>query len=160
MLGVKLICVGKMREKHYVAAFEEYRKRLGAFCRFELCELAEERLPEQPSEKERSAALEREGAEIEKQVPRGAYVIALCVEGEKRSSEALAALFQKLTTEGQSRLCFIVGGSFGLSPEVKTAADLRLSMSDMTFPHHLARVMLAEQIYRAFSIIAGGRYHK
>lgn len=160
MLGVTLICVGKMRERHYIAALEEYRKRLGVFCRLEMIELQESKLPDSPSEKEKSAALEKEGAEILRRLPRGAYTIAMCVEGEKRSSEELAALISELSAGGVSRLCIIVGGSLGLAPSVKKAADMRLSMSDMTFPHHLFRVMLAEQLYRAFTIIKGTQYHK
>lgn len=155
MPGLSFIFVGKMRERHYAAAFEEYYKRLGAFGKPELREIAEERLPEQPSEREIAQALSREAAEIEKDVPKGAYTVALCVEGRSLSSEELAR-----ELEGRPKLCFIVGGSFGLDERVKKAADMRLSMSRMTFPHHLARVMLAEQVYRAFTIINGGRYHK
>ena len=155
MPGLSFIFVGKMRERHYAAAFEEYYKRLGAFGKPELREIAEERLPEQPSEREIAQALSREAAAIEKAVPKGAYTVALCVEGRSLSSEELAR-----ELEGRPKLCFIVGGSFGLDERVKKAADMRLSMSRMTFPHHLARVMLAEQVYRAFTIINGGRYHK
>ena len=155
MPGLSFIFVGKMRERHYAAAFEEYYKRLGAFGKPELREIAEERLPEQPSEREIAQALSPEAAEIEKAVPKGAYTVALCVEGRSLSSEELAR-----ELEGRPKLCFIVGGSFGLDERVKKAADMRLSMSRMTFPHHLARVMLAEQVYRAFTIINGGRYHK
>ena len=155
MPGLSFIFVGKMRERHYAAAFEEYYKRLGAFGKPELREIAEERLPEQPSEREIAQALSREAAEIEKAAPKGAYTVALCVEGRSLSSEELAR-----ELEGRPKLCFIVGGSFGLDERVKKAADMRLSMSRMTFPHHLARVMLAEQVYRAFTIINGGRYHK
>ena len=155
MPGLSFIFVGKMRERHYAAAFEEYYKRLGAFGKPELREIAEERLPEQPSEREIAQALSREAAEIEKAVPKAAYTVALCAEGRSLSSEELAR-----ELEGRPKLCFIVGGSFGLDERVKKAADMRLSMSRMTFPHHLARVMLAEQVYRAFTIINGGRYHK
>lgn len=160
MLTVKLICVGKMKEKYYIDAFAEYRKRLGAFCRFEPEELPEQRLSEEPSEKEIAAALEREAEEIEKRIPAGAAVIAMCVEGIGLSSEALAERFSAWTIAGKSKLCFLIGGSFGLSEHIKRRADLRLSMSKMTFPHHLARVMTAEQIYRAFTILGGTRYHK
>lgn len=160
MLSVTLICVGKMREKYYIEAFAEYAKRLGAYCRFEFVELPEQRLPERPSQREIDAALEKEGREIVKQIPRGAAVIAMCVEGRHMSSPALAQQLAAYASSGVSKLCFVVGGSFGLHPSVKQAASLRLSMSDMTFPHHLARVMLAEQIYRAFTINEGTRYHK
>ena len=160
MLAVKLICVGKMREKFYLDAFSEYAKRLGAYCRFELTELAEVRLPDAPSQKEIAAALEKEATGIVKSIPTDAYTVALCVEGRQMPSEELAKLLSQREGSGKPRLCFIIGGSFGLSPRVKAAADLRLSMSEMTFPHHLARVMLLEQIYRAYQINAGSKYHK
>ena len=160
MPGLTFVFVGKMRERHYTAAFEEYFKRLGAFGKPELKEIQEERLPEQPSEREIAQALGREAAEIEKAVPKGAYTVALCVEGREMSSPELARTLEGVMSSGASRLCFIVGGSFGLDEKIKKAADLRLSMSRMTFPHHLARVMLAEQVYRAFTIMNGGRYHK
>jgi len=160
MLGIKLICVGKMREKHYIEAFAEYAKRLGAYCRFELLEIPEEKLPDAPSAGEVSRALEREAKEILKNIPDGAHVVAMCVEGRCMKSEELAAYMEKTVTTGVSRLVFIVGGSYGLAEEVKQRARLRLSMSPMTFPHHLARVMLAEQIYRSFKIREGSRYHK
>ena len=160
MLGVKLICVGKMKERYFLDAFEEYRKRLGAYCRFELEELPEQRLSQEPSRREIEIALDREGAEILRSIPSGSAVAAMCVEGVQLSSPELAKTLEGFANSGKSRVCFIVGGSFGLSDAVKRAADLRLSMSKMTFPHHLARVMLAEQIYRAFSISSGGKYHK
>ena len=160
MLGVTLICVGKMKEKHYISAFEEYQKRLGAFCRFELIEIPEQRLSEEPSEKEIAGALEKEAAEIEKKIPNGAALVAMCVEGTQKSSTELAAQLRQWANSGYSRVCFLVGGSFGMSERIKAKAELRLSVSKMTFPHHLFRVMLAEQIYRAFTINEGSRYHK
>ena len=160
MLSVKLICVGKMREKFYIEAFSEYAKRLGAYCKLEHIELAEQRLSESPSQKEINAALEKEAAEISKNISDSSFVIALCVEGRQMSSEALAALIRDRELSGSPRLCFIIGGSFGLDASIKKKADMRLSMSEMTFPHHLARVMLAEQIYRGFMINVGSRYHK
>ncbi len=160
MMNVKLVCVGKMKEKHFIAAFEEYRKRLCAFCRFELAELGEERLPDAPSEKEVLAALDREANAIIQNIPKDAFVIAMCVEGRELDSPELAALFAEKALSGKTKLCFIIGGSFGLSERVKKMAAMRLSMSRMTFPHHLARVMLAEQIYRAFTIHEGRKYHK
>ena len=160
MLGVKLICVGRMRERFFADAFAEYRKRLGAYCKFECVELAEQRLSDDPTPGELAAALEKEAGEIEKAVPPDAYLIALCVEGRQMGSEELAALLRERESSGKPRLCFVIGGSFGLSERVKARADLKLSMSKMTFPHHLARVMLAEQIYRAFKINEGSRYHK
>ena len=160
MLSVKLICVGKMKEKYYLDAFEEYRKRLGAYCRFELDELPEQRLSDSPSPGEISAALEKEAVEIEKRIPSGAAVVAMCIEGTQKSSTELAGLFESWANGGKSRLCFIIGGSFGMSESIKSRAALKLSMSKMTFPHHLARVMLCEQIYRAFTINEGSKYHK
>ena len=160
MLAVKLICVGRMREKFYTEAFAEYRKRLGAYCKFECVEIAEQRLGDDPTPGEIAAALEKEAAEIEKAIPADACLVALCVEGREKSSEEPAALVREREGSGRPRLCFVIGGSCGMSERVKARADLKLSMSRMTFPHHLARVMLAEQIYRAFKINEGSRYHK
>ena len=160
MLSVKLICVGRMREKFYLDAFAEYQKRLQAYCRLELIEPAEQRLGENPSEKEIVAALEREAQEILKAVPPDAYMVALCVEGKQMPSEGMAELIRARENSGKPKLCFVIGGSFGLAPAVKARADLRLSMSEMTFPHHLARVMLIEQLYRGFKINEGSMYHK
>ena len=160
MLNVKLICVGKLREKHYIEAFREYAKRLGAYCRLDCAEIAEQRLPERPGDKEIAAALDREAAEILRAVPADAWLCALCVEGKLLPSEGLAELIRQRENSGKPKLCFVIGGSFGLSDAVKQRADCRLSMSPMTFPHHLARIMLAEQIYRAFKILEGSRYHK
>lgn len=160
MLHVKFICVGKMRERFYIDAFAEYTKRLGAYCRFVCAEPAEIRLSEAPSPAEIAAALEKEAGEILKAIPQDAYVAALCVEGKMLSSEEMAALIDGRENSGKPKLCFVIGGSYGLSETVKRRADLRLSMSRMTFPHHLARVMLAEQVYRGFKIKEGSKYHK
>ena len=160
MLAVRIICVGKLKEKFYTDAFSEYSKRLAGYCKFDCTELRESRLSTAPSDKEIAAALMSEGTEILKNVGRDEYVIAMCVEGKELTSEELAGRINSLALAGRGRLCFIIGGSYGLAPEVKQRADMRLSMSKMTFPHHLARVMLAEQIYRAFKINEGSRYHK
>ena len=160
MLAVKLICVGKMRERFYIDAFAEYQKRLQSLCRLELCEIQEQRLAENPSPAEIAAALEKEGQEILKAVPPDACVTALCVEGRQMPSEGMAQLIRERENSGKPKLCFVIGGSFGLSDSVKSRADRRLSMSQMTFPHHLARVMLIEQLYRGFKINEGSRYHK
>lgn len=159
MVDVTLICVGKLKEKFYKDACGEYIKRLGAYCRLTVTELAEERKGDNPSRAEIDAALSREAEAIKRAVPKGAAVIALCVEGREMSSPELANKIGELTTSFQ-KLCFVIGGSDGLSEEVKGLSKLRLSMSPMTFPHHLARVMVLEQLYRAFSIMNGGRYHK
>ena len=160
MLSVRLVCVGKMRERFYIDAFAEYAKRLRAYCKLDCVELAEQRLSEQPSQKEILAALEAESADIMKNIPPDAYVVAMCVEGRQMKSEGMAKLIAERENSGKPKLCFIVGGSFGLDERVKESADFRLSMSEMTFPHHLARVMALEQLYRAESIQAGTKYHK
>ena len=160
MLQVKLICVGKLRERFYIDAFAEYRKRLGAYCRLDCADIAEQRLPDAPSEAQVRAALEKEGAEILRAVPEDAYLVALCVEGRQEPSEFMAELIAARENSGKPKLCFVIGGSFGLSESVKKRADCRLSMSKMTFPHHLARVMLAEQLYRGFKIKERSQYHK
>ncbi|MDO4269829.1 MAG: 23S rRNA (pseudouridine(1915)-N(3))-methyltransferase RlmH [Eubacteriales bacterium] len=160
MLAARLICVGKLGEKFWAAACAEYEKRLSAYCKLEIVELPEQRLPQSPSQGEIAAALQKESALIEAKIPAGAAVIALCVEGKPLSSEQLAGYLGGLTVSGTSRVCLIIGGSCGLADSVKARAALRLSMSAMTFPHHLARVMALEQLYRALNIAAGGKYHK
>ena len=160
MQKVTIICVGKLKEKFYADAVSEYVKRLSRFCKLEILELAEERLPDDPSQAQIDAALQKESDAIRAKLPAGAHVIAMCVEGKTMSSEALAALMAQGANQGQSHLVFLIGGSFGLHPSVKALASVRLSMSPMTFPHHLARVMLLEQIYRGYQINAGSKYHK
>ncbi len=160
MQKVTVLCVGKLKEKFYIDAAAEYAKRLSRFCKLELVELPEERLPEDPSPAQIEAALLKEAAAIRAKLPAGASLIALCVEGDLRSSEALARQMAAWASQGVGQLVFLIGGSFGLHPSIKGSAKLRLSMSPMTFPHHLARVMVLEQIYRAYQINAGTRYHK
>ena len=160
MQKVTVLCVGKLKEKFYIDAAAEYAKRLSGFCKLELVELPEARLPQDPSPAQIEAALLKEAAAIRAKLPAGAALIALCVEGELRSSEALARQMAAWAGQGVSQLVFLIGGSFGLHPSIKGSAKLRLSMSPMTFPHHLARVMVLEQIYRAYQINAGTRYHK
>ena len=160
MLRIRVICTGKLKEKFYKDASEEYLKRLGAYCRGEVIELPETKLDDNPSDAQIEAALEKEGETILSRIPKGACVIAMCVEGKQLSSPALAELIRVETVAGTSKLVFIIGGSYGLSQKVKQAAKLRLSMSEMTFPHHLARVLVLEQIYRAFNINEGSSYHK
>ena len=158
MLTVNIICIGKLKESYLRDACAEYVKRLGAFCRLNLVELPEHRLPAEPSAAEIARGLAAEGEAI-LQKCRG-FVAALCIEGRECSSPQLAAKLAALALDGVSEVSFLIGGSFGLSEEVKRRADWRLSMSPMTFPHQLARVMLLEQVYRACSINAGGKYHK
>lgn len=160
MLNIKLICVGRLRERFYIDAFDEYARRLSAYCKFECVELNEVKLGDKPSDKEIENALVRESAGIEKAIPKDAYVIAMCVGAKQLKSEELAQKINSLAISGRGKICFIIGGSFGMAESVKKRADMRLGMSAMTFPHHLARVMLTEQIYRSFKIIEGSRYHK
>lgn len=160
MLNIKLICVGKLRERFYIDAFNEYARRLSAYCKSECVELNETKLGDKPSDKEIENALVRESADIEKAIPKDAYVIAMCVGAKQLKSEELAQKINSLALSGRGKICFIIGGSFGMAESVKQRADMRLGMSEMTFPHHLARVMLTEQIYRSFKIIEGSRYHK
>ena len=160
MRKVTLLCVGKLKEKFYADAAAEYVKRLSRYCKLTLLELPEERLPENPSQAQIDGALEREAEAIRGRLPASSCLIALCVEGRERSSEELARLMETWAGRGEKQLVFLIGGSFGLHPSIKAQAAERLSMSPMTFPHHLARVMLLEQIYRAYQINAGTRYHK
>ena len=160
MQRITVICVGKLKEKFYLEAAAEYQKRLSRFCRLEVAELPEQRLRDAPSPGEIEQALAREAEQIRGKLPAGAAVVALCIEGELRSSEALAQFLAETGNRGQSALAFVVGSSNGLHPSLKAAAQLRLSMSPMTFPHHLARIMLLEQLYRGYQILEGGKYHK
>lgn len=160
MLSVHLICVGKLKEKFYLEASQEYLKRLGGYCKLTLLEIPEERLPQNPSQGEIDRALEREGQLILSKIPQNSTIIALCVEGKPQSSEQLARTVDKIQQSGTKHLVLLIGGSFGMHPSVKQQAAVKLSMSPMTFPHHLARVMLLEQVYRAFKILEGSSYHK
>lgn len=160
MLNVTLLCVGKLKEAYWRDACSEYVKRMGAFCKFRLVEVAEERLPDNPSSAQISATIEAEGKRILDQVPKDSAVIPLCIEGKELDSPALAAKMQKIALDGTSHIVFVIGGSWGLSEAVKSRGNFRLSMSPMTFPHQLARVMVLEQVYRAFQISSGGKYHK
>ena len=160
MLNVTVLCVGKLKEAYWRDACAEYEKRLKPFCRFTLIEVAEERLPDNPSAAQISATIEAEGKRLLERLPKDCAVIPMCIEGKELNSPSLAARLDKLAVEGTSHIAFVIGGSWGLSEAVKSRAALRLSMSPMTFPHQLARVMLLEQIYRAFQISTGGKYHK
>ena len=160
MQKVSIICVGKMKEKFYIEAAAEYVKRLSRFCKLEIVELPEDRLPDDPSQAQIDAALAKEADAIRAKLPASCYIIAMCVEGKTHSSEELAKLMEDSVHQGGSHLVFLIGGSFGLHPSVKALASFKLSMSPMTFPHHLARVMLLEQIYRGYQINNGSKYHK
>lgn len=160
MQKVTILCVGKLKEKFYLDAVAEYSKRLQRHCRLEILELPEQRLPDAPVQGEIDAALEREAAAIREKLPKGCALVAMCIEGQLLPSEDLSRRLMRFSLEGKSHLVFLIGGSFGLHSSLKAQADLRLSMSPMTFPHHLARVMLLEQLYRAYQIQEGTRYHK
>lgn len=160
MQRVTVLCVGKLKEKFYLEAAAEYVKRLQRFCKLELVELPESRLPESPSPAEVQRALAAEAVAIRERLPKGGAVIALCIEGKPCSSVELSRRMEELAVAGKTQLTFLIGGSVGLDESLKRQVDWRLSMSPMTFPHHLARIMLLEQIYRAYQISAGTKYHK
>lgn len=160
MIHIHLLCVGKLKEKFYSDAVAEYVKRLSPYCKLQIVELAEEKLPSSPSPAQIGAALRSEASAIRAKIPPHSRVVALCVEGQLHSSEDLAQQLRTFEQAPEKHLCFLIGGSFGLDETLKQQAHLRLSMSPMTFPHHLFRVMLLEQLYRGFQINQGGEYHK
>ena len=160
MFEITLITMGKLKEKFYISAASEYAKRLGGYCRFSLIELPEVRLPEAPSPAEISAGLEKEADTIFAKIPKGAWFCIFTPEGKTLSSDGFADKLKEVKLSGKSSACFLIGSSFGISPRVKQRADFKLSMGPMTFPHHLARIMVLEQLYRAEAIQAGSKYHK
>jgi 23S rRNA (pseudouridine1915-N3)-methyltransferase len=157
-MNINLIVIGKLKEDYLRSACGEYIKRLGRYCTFELHELDECRLSESPSDKEIAAALKKEAEQIKKYAK--GMIVPMCIEGKQLSSPELSEKITGAGVSGQSTVTFIIGSSFGLDPEIKDMGAIKLSMSKMTFPHQLARVMLLEQIYRAFQIAEGGKYHK
>jgi len=160
MFDITLITMGKLKEKFYISAASEYTKRLSGYCRFTLLELPETRLPEDPSPAEIAAGLEKEAELIFSKIPKGAWFCVFTPEGKIISSEAFAQKLKEVKLSGKSSACFLIGSSFGMSQRVKDRADFKLSMGPMTFPHHLARIMVLEQLYRAEAIQAGSKYHK
>lgn len=161
-VGVKVsvISVGKVKDKYLQLGIDEFRKRLSRFCKLELVEVKDEPLAENASEKELELVREKEGRLIASKIPDGAFVVAMDIDGQQLSSEQLAAKIRDIGTYGQSHIIFIIGGSVGLAEDIKRRADLKLSFSKMTFPHQLFKLMLLEQIYRAFKINANESYHK
>jgi len=157
---IKIICVGKLKEKYLKDAIGEYAKRLGRFCTFEICELNDEKIPDNPSQAQCEIVLKNEGEQIIKHLSKDSYVITLCVEGKSMSSEEFAKKIGDVTLNGKSTIDFIIGGSLGLDQSVKNISDLKLSFSSFTFPHQLMRLILCEQIYRAFKINNNEEYHK
>lgn len=161
MIRVNIICIGKIKEKYFTDAVAEYAKRLTAFCRFSVTELSEERVKSNnPNQSQTDEVIKAEGKRILQKIGQSDYVVAMCIEGKMLSSEELSKTLDNISVGGVSTVDFIIGGSYGLSDEVKKRANLKLSMSRMTFPHQMARVILSEQIYRAFEISTNGKYHK
>ncbi|MBO5065843.1 MAG: 23S rRNA (pseudouridine(1915)-N(3))-methyltransferase RlmH [Clostridia bacterium] len=159
-MNITVIALGKLKEKYLRDAIDEYAKRISAYGRLDIIELNPVRLSDSPSQTEIDNALAKEAEEIKRKIPNGSYIFSLCVEGKEKSSEQLAQAIKEIALNGKSNIVFIIGSSFGLSPEIKKLSDCRLSFSPMTFPHQLMRVMLLEQIYRAFQINNNGKYHK
>lgn len=159
MIKITLITLGKLKEKYLRDAVNEYCKRLSRYCKLEIIEIEPVKLPEKPSDSEISGALEKEALEIQKRIPKDSAVFSLCIEGKELSSEEFAKKADDLACMGKG-ITFIIGSSYGLSPKIKAMSDFRLSVSKMTFPHQLFRVMLLEQIYRSFKINEGSAYHK
>ena len=160
MFDITLITMGKLKEKFYLSAAAEYEKRLKGYCAFHLLELPEHRLPDDPSPAQVAAGLEKEAELILSKIPKGTWFCVLTPEGKTLSSEAFAQRLKEVKLSGKSSACFLIGSSFGIAPRIKEMADFKLSMGQMTFPHHLARIMVLEQLYRTESIQAGSKYHK
>ena len=160
MFDITLITMGKLKEKFYISAAQEYTKRLSGYCHFTLVELPESRLPENPSPAEITAGLEKEAETILARIPKSSWFCVFTPEGKELSSEKFAEKMKDVKLSGKSSAIFLIGSSFGMAPKVKERADFRLSMGPMTFPHHLARIMVLEQLYRAEAIQAGSKYHK
>ena len=160
VMKIKIICIGKLKEKYLKDAISEYSKRLSRFCKLEIIELNDEKIPDSAHEAEELKVISAEGEKIMKHIGADEYVISLCVEGKQLSSPEFADEISKITLSGNNTISFIIGGSLGLDDNIKKKSNLRLSFSKMTFPHQLMRVFLVEQIYRAFKINSNEKYHK
>lgn len=158
-MRITVVCAGRIKEKYLSAGIAEFLKRLRPFAQVEIREVHEEKMPDDPSEAEKEQVLRREGEKLLKLVPAGSYLFVLDVHGREMSSEELASRIDGLGLSGRSNLAFLIGGAFGLSREVRAAADERLSFSQLTFTHQMVRLLLVEQIYRAFKINRGEKYH-
>ena len=160
MMNVQLIVLGKLKEKYMKDFAGEYEKRLSAYCKMSVVELEPVKLSDNPSQSEIDNALAKETKMIKDKIPKNSYVFSMCIEGKQMSSEELSQKLEDIALSGKNNVVFIIGSSFGLSDEIKQMSDFKFSMSKMTFPHKLARIMLTEQIYRGFSISNNGKYHK
>ena len=159
-MKISVVCVGKVKEKFYRDAIDEFSKRLSRYCKLEIVEVADEKTPDQASETEMKQIKDKEGERLLKNIKEDSYVICLCIDGKQLDSEELACKIEQLGIQGNSHICLVIGGSLGLSEMVIKRADMKLSFSKMTFPHQLMRVILLEQIYRAYRIINNEPYHK
>lgn len=158
-MNITIVCVGKIKEKFFTDAISEYSKRLSRFCKLDIVEVKDIKIPDNPSDKECENILEKEGEQILSKIPKDSYVIPLCIEGKELSSPELAEKISNISME-KSHITFVIGGSLGMTNTVKSLGKLRLSFGKMTLPHQLMRVVLLEQIYRAFKINSGESYHK
>ncbi len=158
-MNITVVCAGKIKESYLREGIAEFTKRLRPYARLEVKEIQEERMKENPSESEKREVLKREGERLLRLVPEGSYLYVLDVYGKALSSEELSAELEALALSGRSHVTFLIGGAFGLSEEVRRAADRRLSFSRMTFTHQMVRLLLVEQVYRAFKISRGEKYH-
>lgn len=160
MLGITVIAEGRLKEKYLKDACDEYKKRLSALCRLKITELEPAKISDNPSSAEIEKALQKEAKDILSKVPQGSKLVAMCIEGRQMPSEKLSRFFETTAVSGCGEITFVIGSSYGLDESIKKRAELKLSMSEMTFPHQLARVMLLEQVYRAFMISNSSKYHK
>lgn len=159
-MNIKIITVGKLKEKYLKMGIDEYTKRLGAYCKIELIEVPDEKAPEKLSEAEMLQVKEKEGERILTKIPENAYVFALAIEGKQRTSEEFSKEMEQLGIQGKSNLVFVIGGSLGLSQAVMKRSNTPISFGKMTLPHQLMRLVLVEQVYRGFRIMKGEPYHK
>ena len=159
-MKITILAVGKVKEKFYTEAIKEYTKRLGRYCKLELIEVSDEKTPDHASPHEEALIRKKEGDRLRKYIKEGAYVISLAIQGKKYTSETFAKKIHALGLSGESHIIFIIGGSIGLDEDILNNSNELLSFSDMTFPHQLMRVILLEQVYRAWRIISGEPYHK
>lgn len=160
MLGITVIAEGRLKEKYLKDACDEYKKRLSVLCRLKIIELEPVKLGDNPSSAEIEKALQKESKDILSKIPQGSKLVAMCIEGKQMPSEKLSRFFESTAVSGCGEITFVIGSSYGLDESIKKKAELKLSMSEMTFPHQLARVMLLEQVYRAFMISNSSKYHK